>query len=301
MGGIQAAPEAERQANAALNVAASVSFVLGPVIGGAVVAAAGARLALLIDAGSFLACGALLVDLHPHVEEAEGDSVRARLRSAWRHIRRVPSLGGLLLAEAVALMFFEAGAPIEVTYAKATLQAGNRGLGLLLTMWGLGGVAGSLAFARLHRRSLAVTLSVGAVLIGLGYLGLAAAPTLALACAAGLLGGVGNGMQWPSMISLVQKLTPPSLHGRLMGALESLGAMSVAIGLVLGGALVAISSTRAAFVAIAVGALATTAVLWRLARERPAHDAQGGGDPSAAAISAAGAVRSVPPRASASE
>ena len=47
---------------------------------GVVVAAAGASAALFIDVGSFLICGALLLDLHPHVEEAGGDSVGARLR-----------------------------------------------------------------------------------------------------------------------------------------------------------------------------------------------------------------------------
>ena len=48
-----------------------------------------------------------------------------------------------------------------------------------------------------------------------------------------------------------------------MGAIESLGSVSVAAGLPLGGALVALSSTRAAFTAIGVGALATTVALLR--------------------------------------
>jgi MFS family permease len=257
------AHEAERRANGALSVASSVSFVLGPAVGGVVVAAAGAPAALFIDAASFLICGALLVDLHPHVEEAEGDSVRARLRAAWRHINQAPALRALLLVETVALLFFEAGAPIEVTFAKATLDAGNRGLGLLLTAWGIGGVLGSVTFARFVHRPLGALLTAGTALVGLGYIGLAAAPTLAVACVAGLIGGVGNGMQWPSFVSVVQRRTPPNLHGRLMGAIESLGSVSVAAGLPLGGALVALSSTRAAFTAIGVGALATTVILLR--------------------------------------
>ncbi|HEV2982275.1 MAG TPA: MFS transporter, partial [Solirubrobacteraceae bacterium] len=262
--------EAERKANAALNVCSSTSFVLGPVIGGAIVAAAGASTALFIDAGSFLICGALLLDLHPHVDEAEGGSVRARLRAAWRFISEAPSLRGLLLAEAVALVFFEAGAPIEVTYAKTTLHAGDRGLGLLLTTWGAGGILGSVAFARLVRRPLGVMLSVGTVVIAIGYLGLAVAPSLALACIAGFAGGVGNGMQWPSLISIVQRLSPARLHGRLMGAVESLGALAVAIGLPLGGVLVALSSPRVAFVVIGLGALAVTVALAKLSLDRRA-------------------------------
>jgi MFS family permease len=259
-----AAEEAERSANAALNIAAQISFVVGPAIGGVVVAAAGAEAALFIDAGTFVLCGGLLLDLHPYVEEAEGDSVGARLRSAWKHIRSVPMLGALLAFEAIALMFFESGAPIEVTYAKGTLNAGDRGLGLLLTMWGVGGLVGSVVFARLMKRGLGTLLSGGTVLVALGYIGLAAAPGLLVACAAGLLGGIGNGMQWPSMISLVQRLTPAPLHGRLMGAIESLGALSVAAGLPLGGGLVALSSTRAGFATIGGGAALMGALLLKL-------------------------------------
>ena len=65
-------------------------------------------------------------------------------------------------------------------------------------------------------------------------------------------------MQWAPLISAVQRLTPPHLHGRVMGALESLGALCPALGLPLGGALVALSSPRTAFLVVGVGAALTT-------------------------------------------
>ncbi|HXP29198.1 MAG TPA: MFS transporter [Solirubrobacteraceae bacterium] len=266
--------EAERKANAALNIAFSTVFVLGPAVSSVIVAAAGASTALFIDVGSFVLCGALLLDLHPHVEEAAGESVGARLRSAWSHINEVPALRGLLLLEAAALICFESAGPIEVTYAKATLHAGDSGFGLLVTAWGAGGVLGSLVFARYVKRSLGIMLSVGAFAIGAAYLGFSAAPTLALACLAALVGGIGNGLQWPSMISLVQQLTPPALLGRLMGAVESLGALCLAFGLLLGGALVALSSPRIAFLVVGIGAVSTTLVFARLApRQTPEPNA----------------------------
>jgi MFS family permease len=265
--------DAERQANAALNVAFSTTFVLGPALSGLIVATAGASTALFIDVGSFLLCGALLLDLHPHVEEAGGESVGSRLQAAWSHINEVPALRGLLLLEAAALICFESAGPIEVTYAKATLHAGDGGFGLLLTTWGAGGVLGSLVFARYVKRSLGILLSAGALAIGLAYVGFSVAPTLALACPAALVGGIGNGLQWPSLISLVQQLTPPALLGRLMGAVESLGALCLAIGLLFGGALVALSSPRIAFLIVGLGAVATTVVFLRIApRGTPAPE-----------------------------
>ncbi len=253
-----AAEEAERAANAMLNLGFSVSFVVGPALGGAIVAVAGAPTALFIDVGSFLLCALLLLDLHPHVENAGGDSVRERLRAARGHIAQVPMLRRLFIAEFVALLFIETGAPIEVTYVKSTLSAGDSGVGLLLAMWGAGGVVGSLVFARLVKWPLRVMLGAGSLAIGAAYLGLAAAPSLALACVAGLVGGVGNGMQWPSLISGVQQLTPPDLQGRMMGAAESLGSLCVGLGLPLGGALVALSSPRPAFVVVGAGAVLAT-------------------------------------------
>src|SRR5204863_9304927 len=112
----------------------------------------------------------------------------------------------------------------------ATLDAGNRGLGLLRATWGIGGVLGSVTFARFVHRPLGALLTAGTALVGLGYIGLAAAPTLAVACVAGFIGGVGNGMQWPSFVSVVQRRTPPNLHGLLMGGIESLCAVSGAHG-----------------------------------------------------------------------
>ncbi|MCW3067967.1 MAG: transporter [Solirubrobacterales bacterium] len=259
------AHEAERQANAALNVAFSMSFVLGPVLGGVLVAGAGAPAALLVDVGSFLLGGVLLLDVNAHVEEAGGDSVRARLSAAWRHINESASLRRVLIAEAVALLFIQSGGPIEVTFVKGTLHAGDRGLGLLLTAWGAGSVIGAIVFARLVGRPLGALLSAGTLAIAAAYFGLAAAPSLLLACVAGLVGGVGNGMQWPSLISAVQRLTPGALHGRLMGAVESLGALCLAVGLPLGGLLVALSSPRAAFVIVGVGAALAAAGFVRLA------------------------------------
>jgi hypothetical protein len=258
--------EAERRANAARNVAFSVTFVVGPALGGALVAAAGAPAALIVDVASFLVCGALLLDLHPHVEVAGGHTVRARLQTAWRHVNQAPALRGLLTAEALALIFFETGGPIEVALAKTTLNAGSRGFGLILAAWGVGAVLGSVVFARLVRRPLGTMLCAGTLAIGLGYTGFAIAPSLATACVAALVGGLGNGLQWPSLISVVQQATPPDLQGRLMGAVESMAALCRAIGVPLGGVLVAISSPRTAFFVVGVGATATIAALLPFSR-----------------------------------
>ena len=268
-----AAHEAERRANAALNVAFSVAFVAGPVLGGAVTSSFGPATALLIDVGSFLICAALLLDLDPHVEEPSGDSVRARLTTAWRHVAELPSLRAILATEALALLFIQSAGPIEVIYAKATLHAGDRGYGLLVTAWGAGALLGSALFARAARVPLGVMLSAGTLALGAAFVGYAVAPSLLLACAAAAVGGVGNTLEWPALISLVQRMTPRNLHGRLMGAVESLSALCVAGGLTLGGILVALTTPRVAFLVVGVGAAATSVIFARATALAPqAHE-----------------------------
>jgi predicted MFS family arabinose efflux permease len=131
-------------------------------------------------------------------------------------------------------------------------------------MWGVGVVIGSVVFARAIRQPLGAILSAGALAVGLAYLGWAVAPTLALACVAAMVGGLGNGVQWAAFISAVQRLTPPDLQGRMMGAVESFGTIFPAFGLALGGALVALSSPRGAFLVVGLGAALSTVAFVRL-------------------------------------
>lgn len=258
------AAEAERRANAAINIGFAITFTLGPALAGATVSALGVATALLIDVASFLVCGAMLFDQTPHAEDAETSSVRARLREGWAHIASAPKLRMLLLVQAVALVFFEFSPPIEVAYAKSSLHAGDGGYGVLLGVWGLGAAIGSIVFARSIKRSLGLLLSAATLAIGIAYLGWAVAPTLVIASVAGLIGGVGNGVQWAALISAVQRMTPDKLHAQLMGAVESIGAICPGVGYAAGGAIATGASPRTALLVAGVGATASTVGFVRL-------------------------------------
>ena len=253
---------AQRQASAALNFSFMGALAIGPAIGGALVHAVGGPVALLLDALTFLLCASLLLRLSTHVEETSGDSIRTRLLAVVQHLQAVPALRALFVTEAVAMVFFASVEPVEVLYTKSTLNAGDFGFGLLVATWGVGAALGAIVFARSVRRPLGPMLTGGTLLVGVAYLGFAAAPTLAIACGAAVVGGIGNGIQWPSLISAVQQLTPAALHGRLMSAVGSLNALCPAIGFILGGSIAALSSPRVAMaVAGAVASLATIAFL----------------------------------------
>lgn len=256
---------AQRRANASLNIAFMVAFAAGPAIGGVLVSAVGGPLALLGDAISFALCALFLLDFSATVSEEERDvSIRARLGGALRHVQGLPALRMLLGVEAVALVFFSSVEAIEVIYVKRALSSGDFGLGLLLGLWGLGAAFGAVVFARLPKQSLAVMLTVGTFLVGIAYLGYAAAPTLALASIAAIVGGVGNGIHWPAFVGSVQRLTPSGLQGQLMGAIGSMGVLCPSIGFAMGGLITALGTTRIAMLVAGGVATASTVAFMRI-------------------------------------
>jgi MFS family permease len=256
-----------RAGNAVLNVAFTGGAALGPAVAGLVVAHFGAQSALLLDAASFYAVAWILLTAGPlpRAEPEPGD-LRERVRAGIAYIRSSAILRRLLTAQAAAFIFFAAVIPIEVIYAKESLDAGDTGYGLMLASWGAGMVLGSVAFAVLRRMSLALLLLFSTAAVGAGYLGLAAAPTLAWACAASVVGGAGNGVQWVAVVSAVQELTAQLMQARVISVLESIGAAMPGVGYLVGGIVGAGHHARTVFWVAGIGVLAVVALAAPLLR-----------------------------------
>jgi len=250
-----------RAGNAILNVAFTGGAAVGPAIAGLVVAGFGVQTALLLDALSFYAIAWILFTAGemPRAEPEPGH-LRERVRAGIAYIREKATLRRLLIAQGAAFIFFSAVIPVEVVFAKETLGAGDSGYGLMLAAWGGGMVVGSVIFAAIRKASLAYLLLFSTLGVGAGYLGMAAAPTLAFACAASVLGGAGNGVQWVTAVSAVQELTAPGMQARVMSVLESIGAAMPGVGFAMGGVIAALVSPRAAFLVAGLGVFAIVAL-----------------------------------------
>ena len=267
--GLAAEPQQLRRANAVLNLGMTGSAALGPAAAGLLVAGLGAPAALLVNAASFLSV-ALLLPSNLRLPAPSGEMRwRARLADAAAYIRREPTLRGLLYVQAVALVFLTAVLPVEVVFAKATLDAGDAGYGILLMAWGAGMLGGGVLFAALPRVHLPHLLAWGTLAIGAAYAATAAAPSLGMACAAAALGGVGNGVQWIALVSAVQQAAAGAYQARVMAALESVAAATPALGFALGGVVATLASPRATYALAALGAVASAAAFAGLARARP--------------------------------
>jgi hypothetical protein len=286
-----------REGNAVLNIGFTAGAAVGPAVAGLVVAGASVQVALLADAVSFLAVAALLATARalPRAQpEVEG--VLARLRSGFAYVSGNPLLRRLLSAQAIAFVFFAIVIPVEVIFAKETLGAGDAGYGALLASWGVGMVLGSLAFAGLARASIPALLALSTMAIGVAYVGTAAAPTLALACAASVIGGIGNGVQWVALMTAVQAVTASAYQARVVAMLEAIASAMPGLGFLVGGAVATLADPRAAFAVAGAGVLVVLLGAVVLLRntdwgDADAEDAQRTGEPTVAPTPAGGGSR----------
>ena len=172
-----------------------------------------------------------------------------------RFARRNPTIRLLLIGQALALVMFTIIVPIEVIYAKESLGSSDAGFGILLASWGAGIVVGSLVYLLVKQRSALGLIVISTALIGAAYLGMATAETLLVACLISVVGGAGNGMQWISVVTTLQEMTPADYQARIVGLLESLGAAMPGVGYLIGAALVALGSPRTAYAVAGTGVL----------------------------------------------
>jgi MFS family permease len=271
--GIVESSEALRDANAVLNVFFAVTSAVGPAVAGVVVATQGASLALALDAVSFAVIAVLLSATRglPAARREPSASWATRVRSGLDYARRNATVRALVSAQALAFIFFFLVIPIEVVYAERTLDAGSEGFGALLAAWGAGMIFGSALFARFRRRTTAFLVGTSTLLVGAGYLGMAAAPGIVLACLASALGGIGNGVQWVAVLTAVQEAVEHSFQARVVGLLESVGAAAPGVGYLLGGLLTSVWSPRVAYLVAGLGVVAVAFAMTR-------RLASGGGD-----------------------
>lgn len=264
------------EGKAAFNLALGAATVAGPVLGGVVLALLGPATALAADGLSFL-IAAILIACTPGLRaRRDSDAIRTtgsrQVRASVGYIAGHATLRVLIFGEGIAFIFFYLVVPVTVVYATRSLHAGPAGYAAILASWGAGAVIGSTVHIRLARRIGHATILISTAAVAVAYLGTALAPTLLLACAASVLGGIGNGTQWASVETAVHKLVDERFRLRVAAILESMAAVAPGVGIILGGALTTLFSPRAAYLAAGLGlvALITVAALSRaLATDPP--------------------------------
>ena len=218
------------------------------------IGAHGPAAGLLIDAGTFAVAGVIIMTArHLEIESDSEAGFLGRLRAGLTTLRTRPTISRLIVAIALVVGFGSVALPIEVVFAKSTLHAGDSGYGLLLTSWGFGMLVGGLWFAVSTEVRLMLVLGISATLEALGYGGMAVSPTLAVACAFSFVGGIGNSAAWVAARTALQARIPLNRQAAIMSVLEGANQVMPALGFIVGGAVTALTSPRAAYAISAAG------------------------------------------------
>ena len=266
-----------REGNGLLNVGFAASSVGGAALGGLLVDLFGVSAALLVDAASFAVIAVVLGTCRSLPRPAsEPEPFLARARAGLRYARTNKVARVLIGGEGLAVVFFTLIVPIEIIYASETLGTDDFGYGVLLSSWGAGIVLGSLVFLGVRRRSVSTLILSSTLAIGCAYLGMAVARDLWLACAFSVVGGLGNGVQWVSVMTALQESTPADLQARITGLLESVTSAATGTGFLIGGVITALTTPPTAFVVSGVGValLVLIAAIFRVIPDTPAEPAE---------------------------
>ena len=169
--------------------ASSTGEILGPVLGGVLVAAAGAGWAIAIDAATFAVSAACLAMLRvPTRDAVQRSSFVADLREGWVAFRSRRWVWTFVLYFAMGNLLWGTWSALGPIVAERDL-GGAAAWGAILAAVGVGALAGSLLAAQVKpsRPLLFAALADGLFALPLAFLA-AAAPVPLIACGAALSG-----------------------------------------------------------------------------------------------------------------
>jgi MFS family permease len=240
------------RANALIGGTFSTSIMVGPALGGLLVASIGVDAAFLADAVTYLISAILLSTVplpHPRRESEEEAGFVRDLRSGFGYLlgARVPL--AIVVGAFLTILTINATVPAEVFLAKETFGAGDAGYGLLVSLWGGGMVLGSAMMAVLGNRINLVLLYFLSIFMGASALvGTGLAPAFILALGALTVEGAATGIDNVATDTILQKRVPEAFLGRVF-SIRFLGySAGEALAYPLGGLLVDTVGPRSTYI-----------------------------------------------------
>jgi MFS family permease len=253
------------RANSYFEAVYSAGYIIGPAIAGVLAATIGPGPTLAIDALSFAlsALGLLFVrrDLRAPVDRPRR-RLLTEIREGIDFIAADATLRTVILfwgATSILLAPLVTALAVHVT---RDLGEPPSVLGLILASYGVGTVLGSLLTARrIGRGRVAEILLGGNLVIGLALVVVAVSVATPLQVGAAFVAGIAQSMVLVTYITLRTAYSPDDLLGRIGSTARSISLGLQPIGLLVGGALIDLTSGSATIALIGV-AVATIALVF---------------------------------------
>jgi MFS family permease len=230
-------------ANSLVAIGRNVGIMVGPALGGILLAAVGAPLVFAINAASFVLSAVLVVSVRAtFVGDRSDEGEHHGIWAGFRFLFHEPVLRRISVAWVVMVLGIGMAMVGDVPLADV-FDAGSAGFGLMIGLWGAGSVLGSLAGRWLSEATELRWLVLGTAATAAVGIAIALSPWFALVLVLNVAWGASEGVTNVAEQNLFQRRTPDSVRSRVLGAVE---------GLFHGG--LAVSYVAAAFVLPVVGA-----------------------------------------------
>jgi MFS family permease len=266
------------RANAVLEFVRSAGMLVGPAVGGALVAWGGTGNALLIDAASFALLAAVVLGSglrRPVGTEADGET--QTLLSEYLPVlrdRRIMAMVGALTLEVYATAIADVAFVFLVT---VSLSAGPAAFGLLTACWAGGMMAGAaasgtVAMPRPAPIAFAAAAAMGGMMLGIGVAGMTTMAGLVLVGVAFIIGGAANSVHNVAVRTMLQREAPAGAHGKVAAMYSAATSTAGILGYMTGGLFAPDRAIDAYIFGGALGVLAGLAgwLLFVFARPRAA-------------------------------
>ncbi len=227
-------------ANSAWATLDNLAFVIGPALGGVLIAAGGLAFAFILNAISFALVAVVLWQLPRRVpsatatalEAAAGEREEQPKRPFLEEVRsRLRPLSGMTLINAVDSFVFGGLSVLTVVIAVDVLRQGDAATGYLNAAVGLGGMLGAIASGVLVLgRRLAPPLLAGGIVLGLGLILLGPSGSLIPALVAMTVAAAGSLLVDVVSTTLFQRTVPDEIRGRTLGMLNTVSVTAYAAG-----------------------------------------------------------------------
>ena len=242
-----------------------LTMVVGPGLGGLLIAAGGVEAAYAADAISCLAMVGAAASLSPQRPAAEHGAghpaIRRSIADGLRFVRRSPALMGSFAIDLGAMTFGMPRALFPVL-AVSVYGAGASGTGLLFASVSAGALVAALTTGWLERvNRLGLITIVAVCLWGLAIAAAGLAGSLWFAAAMLAVAGAADSVSAVCRSVINQTVTPDAMRGRMSSVFSVVVTSGPRLGDVEAGAAAAIGGTRFAVVSGGLACLGATAIV----------------------------------------
>ena len=237
-------------ANGLLQLGANAGIMLGPAVGGVLLAVIGSGMVFGLNALSFVLSALVVATVRGRFSEdrSEHEDEHRGIKAGFVFIAHDRILRILVIAWTVFVfgigMVMVADVPLVEEFG-----SGATGYGLLIGCWGAGSVLGSLAGRKLNERIEPKALFVGTAVIGVTTAGVALSPWFPPVLVLILLAGAADAVVMVADRSIQQRRTPDVVRSRVVSASESMITIALAVGFVLGGPALELLGPRGVYAA----------------------------------------------------